>query len=171
MKGIVISIAMLLVGQSVASAQSLSELAKKEKERREEIGQTKGQAKGKTYDDAALAARRRATPPDVLASEGSAGTGSAGTETAPSGDETLEPEQAAEEDPTQTQAYWRDRKAAIDRRIAGTQAQLNEPGFASDPENLMRRNQLEQQLAQARSDLAALQAEARSKGVPPGWVR
>jgi hypothetical protein len=35
----------------------------------------------------------------------------------------------------------------------------------------MRRNQLEQQLEQARSDLAALQAEARSQGVPPGWVR
>jgi hypothetical protein len=169
MKGIVLSIAMLLVGHGVASAQSLAELAKKEKERRE-TGETKGQAK--TYDDAALAARRRATPPDVLAGQGSAGTGTVETtEPAQEGDENLEPEQAAEEDPTQTQAYWRDRKAAIDGRIAGIQSQLNEPGFASDPENLMRRNQLEQQLAQARSDLAALQAEARSKGVPPGWVR
>jgi len=168
MKGIVISIAILLVGHSVASAQSLAELAEKEKERREEVGQTKG----KTYDDAALAARRRATPPDMLAIEGPVGTESAETtEPAQEGEESLEPEQAAEEDPTQTEAYWRDRKAGIDRRIAGTQAQLNEPGFASDPENLMRRDQLEQQLEQARSDLAALQAEARSKGVPPGWVR
>jgi hypothetical protein len=172
MKGIVISIAMLLVGYSVASAQSLAELAKKEKERREEIGQSKGQAKGKTYDDAALAARRRATPPDMLASGGAAGTGSAETtEPAAEGDGTLEPEQAAEEDPTQTEAYWRDRMAGIDRRIADIQAQLDEPGFDSDPDNLMRRNQLERQLQQARSDLAALQAEARSKGVPPGWVR
>ncbi|HEX9725700.1 MAG TPA: hypothetical protein VGC53_15580 [Vicinamibacteria bacterium] len=176
MKGIVISVAMLLVGFSVASAQSLAELAEKEKERREAIGQTKGQTTGqttgKTYDDAALAVRRRATPPDVLASERSAGTEPAETtESAEEGEENLEGEPSEEEDPTQTQAYWRDRKAAIDRRIADIQARLNEPGFASDPDNLMRRNQLEQQLEQARSDLAALQAEARSQGVPPGWVR
>jgi hypothetical protein len=176
MKGIVISVAMLLVGFSVASAQSLAELAEKEKERREAIGQTKGQTTGqttgKTYDDAALAVRRRATPRDVLASERSAGTEPAETtESAEEGEENLEGEPSEEEDPTQTQAYWRDRKAAIDRRIADIRARLNEPGFASDPDNLMRRNQLEQQLEQARSDLAALQAEARSQGVPPGWVR
>jgi hypothetical protein len=171
MKAIVLAIAMLLVGHSVASAQSLAEMAKKEKERREEVAKTKGQTKPKTYDDAALAARRRATPPDVLASAGPGGTEPAETTEPAEGEEGLEGEAGAEEDPTQTQAYWHDRKAAIDRRMAGIQAQLNAPGFDSDPNNLMRRNQLEQQLEQARSDLAALQAEARNAGVPPGWVR
>lgn len=166
MKDILISLALLLVGVSSVSAQSLAELAREERERRESLGRTETE----TYDDAALAARRRATPPSMLSS-GTAGGATETGDAAESGEESLQLEETEEEDPTQTQAYWRDRKAAIDRRIAGIEAQLNEPGFASDPANLMRRTQLERQLAQARADLAALRAEARSEGVPPGWVR
>src|SRR3990172_12976344 len=85
-------------------------------------------------------------------------------------EETEDTEEIEEEDPTQTEAYWRDRKAAIERRISDIESQLNRPGFSSDPSNMMRRTQLEQQLEQARSDLAALQADARRQGIPPGWV-
>ena len=163
MKGIVISVVLLLVGFSGASAQSLADVAKKEKERREALGSTKVE----THDDSTLAARRRAMPPSRRPTTGTTEPSEPVEET----EEGLEVEGIEEEDPTQTQAYWRDRKAGIDRRIADIEAQLNAPGFASDPDNLLRRNQLEQQLEQARSDLAALQAEARSQGVPPGWVR
>ncbi len=166
MKGIVISVALLLVGLSDASAQSLADVAEKEKERREALGSTKAE----THDDSTLAARRRAMPPSRRPTAGT-------TEPADTAEPSEEDEEGLaiqgieEEDPTQTQAYWRDRKAGIDRRIADIEAQLNAPGFASDPDNLLRRNQLERQLEQARSDLAALQAEARSQGIPPGWVR
>ena len=163
MKGIVISVALLLVGPSNASAQSLANVAEKEKERRESLGSTKAE----THDDSTLAARRRAMPPSRRPTDLPAGA----TEPSEEGEESLEDEGIEEEDPTQTQAYWRDRKAGIDRRIAGIEAQLSAPGFATDPDNLLRRNQLEQQLEQARSDLAALQAEGRSQGIPPGWVR
>jgi len=169
MKGIVISVALLLVGLSGASAQSLADVAEKEKERREARGSTKVE----TYDESTLAARRRAMPPSRRPTDvPAAGTEPASTaEPSEEGEEGLDVQGIEEEDPTQTQAYWRDRKAGIDRRIADIEAQLNEPGFASDPDNLLRRNQLERQLEQAGADLAALQAEARSQGIPPGWVR
>lgn len=167
MKGILISLALLLVSVSYTSGQSLAEVAKKEKERREALGNTEAES----YDDATLAQRRRSMPPSTLPSPLPAEGTSQPGEAAESGEEGLELEEAEEEDPTQTESYWRDRKASIDRRIADIQAQLNAPGFASDPDNMLRRNQLERQLEQARADLAALQAEARSQGVPPGWVR
>jgi hypothetical protein len=166
MKGIVMTLALLLVGLSDSAAQSLADVANKEKERREALGSSKVE----TYDDSNLATIHRTAPPSTP----SAGLPAEGTESSDSGDEgedSLTSQATEQEDPTQTEAYWRDRKASIDRRITDIQGQLNEPGFASDPDNLMRRNQLEQQLQQARSDLTALQAEARSAGVPPGWVR
>ena len=152
-RSMVLLVALLLAGLVEASAQSLADVAKKEKERRKALGNQKVE----TYDDSSLGGRGRivVSPPT--------------TAPADAGEEGTEAEE--EEDPTETQSYWRDRKAAIDKRIADAKAQLNRPGFASDPDNLMRRNQIERQLAQARSDLAALQAEARRKGIPPGWVR
>ena len=166
MKGIVISVVLLLVDLSGASAQSLADVAKKEKERREALGSTKAE----THDDSTLAARRRAMPPSRRPTSGATEPAEP-SEPGEEDEESLAVEGIEEEDPTQTQAYWRDRKAGIDRRIADIEAQLNAPGFASDPDNLLRRNQLEGQLEQARSDLTALQAEARSQGIPPGWVR
>ena len=65
----------------------------------------------------------------------------------------------------------RARKAGVEKRISEIQAQLNRPGFSQDPDNLIRRNNLERQLRQAQSELSALREEARRKGVPPGWVR
>ena len=167
MKGIVISVVLLLVGLSGASAQSLADVAKKEKERREALGSTKAE----THDDSTLAARRRAMPPSRRPTDLAAGATAEPGEPSEETEEGLDAQGIEEEDPTQTQAYWRDRKAGIDRRIADVEAQLNAPGFTSDPDNLLRRNQLEGQLEQARSDLTALQAEARSQGIPPGWIR
>ena len=85
MKGIVISVALLLVGLSGASAQSLADVAEKEKERREALGSTKVE----THDESTLAARRRAMPPSRRPTDVPA----AGTEPA----STAEPSEEGEE--------------------------------------------------------------------------
>ncbi|MEE9263980.1 MAG: hypothetical protein V3V11_05950 [Vicinamibacteria bacterium] len=146
------------VGFADASAQSLAEVAKKEKERRKAVGKTEV----RTYDDSSLGGRGRSVQFVPAADDSGTDAGQV--------DEAAE-EEAQEEDPTKTQAYWRDRKAGIEKRISDIEGQLNHPGFSQDPDNLMRRSNLERQLEQARSDLSALQAEARRKGIPPGWVR
>ena len=146
------------VGFAEPSPQSLADVAKKEKERRKAVGKTEV----KTYDDSSLGGQGRSVQFVPAADDAEADTGQV--------DEAAE-EEPQEEDPTTTQAYWRDRKAGIQKRISDIEAQLNRPGFSQDPDNLMKRSNLERQLEQARSDLSALQAEARRKGIPPGWVR
>jgi len=157
----VMGVTLLLAGLVDVSAQSLAEVARKEKERRRALGETKVEA----YDDRSLGGRGLSvpSPPPAAVAEGSAEVGES--------EATEDSQEGEEEDPTQTEAYWRDRKAAIERRISDIESQLNYPGFSSDPSNMMRRTQLEQQLEQARSDLAALQADARRQGIPPGWLR
>ncbi len=149
---------MLFAGFTDASAQSLSEIAKKEKERRKDLARTDV----KTYDDSSIGGRRRSVQFAPTADDAGTNAGQ---------DDEGEEAEAEEEDPTTTQAYWRDRKAGIQKRISDVETELNRPGFSQDPDNLMKRTNLERQLQQARSDLAALQAEARRKGIPPGWVR
>ncbi len=158
---IMLSLAFFLAGLIDGSAQSLAEMAKKEKERRKELGATDV----KSFDDSDLGGRLSIPRPVSTA------TGADDASAGESGEEPAEEEETEPEDPTQTQSYWRDRKAAIDSRIANLESQLNRPGFADDPQNLLRRNRLEKDLAQARSELTRLQEEARRKGVPRGWVR
>ena len=147
-----------VAGSANASAQSLADLAKKEKERRKDLSKTEV----KTYDDSSLGGRGRSVQSAPVADD-------AGTDAEQ--ENVVAEEETEEEDPTTTPAYWRDRKAGIQKRISDIEAELNRPGFSQDPDNLMRRSNLERQLEQARSDLSALQAEARRKGIPPGWVR
>ena len=152
---------MLLEGFADASAQSLADVAKKEEERREALGKTEV----KTYNDSSLGGRGGSVQFAPVSDDAGADTGQV-DEAAEAGEE------AQEEDPTKTQAYWRDRKASIEKRISDIEAQLNRPGFSEDPDNLMGRSNLERQLEQARSDLSTLRAEARRKGsLPAGYAR
>jgi hypothetical protein len=150
---------LLLSGGATVSAQSLAELAKKEKERRKANA-----VEAKSFDESDLRTRGAYLPQPVTSSteEGESTTA-----------ESEEPEEEEEDevDPTQTEAYWRNRIAPIDRRIADIQSQLNAPGFAEDPTNLSRRQRLERDLSRARADRQAVLDEARRKGVPPGWLR
>ena len=100
MKGIVIFLTLLLIGVGDASSQSLAEVAKKEKERREALGSTKAES----YDDSTLAERRRAMPPSTLLT-GVAGGAIGATEASGEDEEGQDTELVDEEDPTQTQAY------------------------------------------------------------------
>ena len=145
---------LLLSGWASVSAQSLAELAKKEKERRKQNAATNV----KSFDETDLRSRARLPPSQVTEGEES------------QAEETGE-EEEEEVDPTQTEEYWRNRLAPIDRRIADIQSRLNAPGFAQDPTNLSRRQRLQQDLEQAQADRQAIVDEARRKGVPPGWLR
>lgn len=149
------------LASSAGYGQSLAELAKKEKERREQLGQ-----KGKSFTDRDL---RGALPPPLMESsetppaEGGSAAGSAPSEAA--GDAT------PQEDPSKTPSYWRDRIGKLQRRIAELEGQLTRPGFDQDPTNLARRQRMQRDLEKARADLEAVIDEGRRKGVPPGWLR
>jgi hypothetical protein len=151
---VLILTALLLAGFSYASAQSLAELAEKEKQRRGKL-----EAKEfKAFDDASLR---------------SAGTVSSNVATQASGEsEGVEPEEDEEaESDIQTEAYWQSRLETIDKRIAEIEARLNAPGFAENPSNLIRRQRYQQDLTEARAKRQEIVEDARRKGIPPGWLR
>ncbi|MFQ5789177.1 MAG: hypothetical protein ACE5JI_01750 [Acidobacteriota bacterium] len=152
--------AVLLHGVATVTAQSLTEVAKKEQERRKRI-EARPAPTYTNHDLRGLSGTLPSalpTEPDEsqLAEEEIGSTEDAGE---------------GEEDPTRTEAYWRGRLAAIDQRIADIEGRLNRPGFDQDPRNMLRRIRLERELAEARSERRALTDEARRKGVPPGWLR
>jgi hypothetical protein len=152
---------LLLSGWATVSAQSLADLAKKEKERRK----ANDAAEVQSYDESNLRGRGFALP--QVAPETDTETGE--SLSSQTGEEPAEEEE--ETDPAETEAYWRNRLAPIDKRIGDIRAKLNAPGFSEDPTNLRRRQRLEQDLERALADRRAVVEEARRKGVPPGWVR
>ncbi len=149
----------LFFGLAVASAQSLAEMAKKEKERREKNDSTQA----KSFSDRDLADFRDTSLIGLAQADAASEEPT----------ELAEPdeEEGEEEDPTRTEAYWRDRLAPLNQRITDLQAQLNRPGFAEDPSNMMQRQRLERDLEQAQREHDAMVQQARKQGVPPGWLR
>jgi len=165
MRGQAVALTLALVlGSVLGYGQSLAELAKKEKERREKIGQ-----KGRSYGDWDL----RGSIPPPLPTESSEEASAPTEEGSAAGSAPAEPvgEGAVQEDPSKTPAYWRERIGKLQQRIAELEGQLGRPGFDQDPTNLSRRQRIERDLAQARTDLEAVVAEGQRKGVPAGWLR
>jgi len=162
MKRLVWALAVLYVSASLVSAQSLVEVAKKEKERRKKLDAqgkqafTEGDLRGGLRTPAARPSSSTTTPQ----------TG--GTAATPEGGETpAEPEQ----DPTKTESYWRERVSAVNKKIQDLEAKLQSPELTSDRRGASRRQAAERDLAQARSEKQTIADEARRKGVPPGWLR
>jgi hypothetical protein len=163
---------LLFLGLSVglSSAQSLVDLAKKEKERREK---NKTEATRVVTDrDLQTHGRLPETRP-ATATEGSEDQAAAGEE----GEG-----QEQEEDETRTREYWQNRVEGVKKKIQDLEEQLNSPemtwneGLRTDvnpigQRNLSRRQETEKQLAQARTELQTIQEEARRAGVPSSWVR
>jgi hypothetical protein len=158
----ILSIALLLSSWATVSAQSLAELAKKEKERRQKVDASKVKA----FDDSNL--RGRAVLP---ASRNTTGVPSEGEEGDQATETAVEAAQEPEEDPTGTEAYWRNRLAPIDKRIDDIRARLNAPGFKDDPNNMLQRQRWERDLERALGERQTVLEEARRNGVPPGWLR
>lgn len=144
---------------SSAAAQSLAEIAKKEKERR--ANNNAEQTRTITENDL----RRNLGGPMTTSTAASA------TDEESSEDESDAESETEPEDPRQTAEYWRNRLSSVDQRIQTLQEQLQSPLYTSDPRGAPRRQRLEQQLAQAQAERAAIVEEARRAGAPPGWLR
>jgi len=141
---------------SSAAAQSLAEIAKKEKERRANNDAEQTQ----TITERELRTNLRGpmtTSTAVAATD----------EESDSEDE----DDAEQVDPSQTREYWRNRLSGVDGRIETLQQQLQSPLYTSDPRGASRRQRLEQQLAQAQAERDDIVEEARRAGAPPGWLR
>jgi hypothetical protein len=164
-----IVLATIVLGLGPAAfSQTLAEVAKKEKERR---GKNSTDAK-RTITDRELASSFSGLPP--ASSTVSAPASGEGASAEAEGGE------AAAQDETKTEAYWQNRVKGSKEKIAKLEQQLQSEDWGEgqrvgvDPmgaNNLGSRQGVEKQLAAARSELAAIQAEARKAGVPPGWVR
>jgi hypothetical protein len=144
---------------TLVAAQSLVEVAKKEKDRRKKVD---GQGKQSfTENDLRGGPRLPAASPAKSDAASPADGTAAGTAA------TTEPEP----DPTTTQAYWRDRVSAVNKKIQDLEAKLQSPELTADVRGASRREAAERDLAQARSEKQAIADEARRKGIPPGWLR
>jgi hypothetical protein len=160
MKRLASALAALCLSATLVSAQSLVEIAKKEKERRKKLDAAGKQAftendlrGGPRFPAAAPAKSEEAAPPAAVAVE--AGSADA----------------AAEVDPTTTQSYWRERVSGVNKKIQELEARLSSPELNSDRRGADRRQAAERDLAQARTEKEAISDEARRKGIPPGWLR
>ena len=144
---------------SSAAAQSLADIAKKEKERRANNDAEQTQ----TITERELRTNLRG-PITTSTAVSATKEGSSEDE----GDADAEPDP---EDPRQTAEYWRDRLSGVDQKIQTLQQQLQSPLNTSDPRGASRRQRLEQQLVQAQSERAAIVEDGRRAGAPPGWLR
>jgi hypothetical protein len=162
MKRLVLAAAVLYASASLASAQSLVEVAKKEKERRKKIDADSKQA----FTETDLGRGPRLPP----AGSGSGSTAAEPGQAAPAAGVGETPA-AEEQDPTKTESYWRERLSTVNKKIQDLEAKLQSPELTSDTRGASRRQAAERELEQARGEKQALTEEARRKGVPPGWLR
>jgi hypothetical protein len=164
----------LLFGLSagLSSAQSLVEVAKKEKERRSKLDK-QGEARVVTDRELQTGGRLPESLPATTTTTEGAESGASSQQ---------EGEEGEGEDETKTMEYWRTRVEGVKKKIADLEEKLQSPelnwgeGIRNDvnpigQRNLSHRQDLESQLAQAKAELRAIQDEARRAGVPPGWVR
>ncbi len=165
MKRSLVAVACLLTFGALVSAQSLVEVAKKEKERRKKLAAEENHS----YSERDLKSNGlRAAPPASPAKQGEA---SAGDDNAAAGTADPNAASAQEQDPAQTEAYWHDKVSAIDKRIQDLETRLKSPAMTANTRGAADREKAEKDLAQARGERDALVDEARRKGVPPGWLR
>lgn len=161
--------ALLLVASSVW-AQSLAEVARKEKERRKKVEASETH----TYTEADL--RYKEGPMTQVSGQsteasGDDSSGAEATATEGGAEPGAAEEPAEEEDPTRTEAYWRGRLDPLNARIRDIEARLQRPEFNENARGGAARQALERQLQQARSARDAILEEGRRAGVPPGWLR
>jgi hypothetical protein len=158
MKPVLLAFACLFSLGSAVSAQSLQEVAQKEKQRRKKV-EAKG---GQSYTDRDLTGSMRPVPQP---------SSTASATTSPTEEEAAAETAPAEVDPTTTPSYWRDRASSINKRISDLESRLRSPELNENVRAAPAREAAERDLAKARAELQALADEARRKGVPPGWVR
>jgi len=158
----------LALSVGLAFSQSLAEIAKKEKERRNT---------NETESKTVITERELIQSFGGLSAAQSASTTVDGDDAA---DDSAEGQEDEVQDETKTREYWQNRVGGAKEKIAKLESELNDGDWGEgqavgvDPRgqnNLARREQSEQELRAARSELEAIRAEARRAGAPPGWVR
>jgi hypothetical protein len=175
----------LLLLPALAAGQSLADLARKEKERREKRPRSET-ARTLTEEDLEAADGSLANDPGEAFGP-KAEPGRAGSDRPPA--LTLRPAERARPAAEDSETYWRGRAAATRARIEkarqvydrydymiriGQPMQQGEDGRwrGSSPQTLKRRaDAAQQELRNAEQALADLQTEARRAGAPPGWLR
>jgi hypothetical protein len=177
-----------VLGVSVASAQALGDVAKREDARRKQV---KTPAKVYTNEDRRGRDMGSAAPAPAPANQPAP---NAAPPAAPSaGDQSKDAEKPAADDAKKTEAYWKDRvvKARADLDRAKTfadalQSRINAltTDFAarSDPAQraqigsdrqkaLAELDRVKKEIEANTKAIADIQEEARKTGVPAGWVR
>ncbi len=158
----------LALSVGLAFSQSLAEIAKKEKQRRNT---------NETESKTVITERELNQSFGGLGAAQSASTTVDGDDAA---DDSAEGQEDEVQDETKTREYWQNRVGGAKEKIAKLESELNDGDWGEgqavgvDPRgqnNLARREQSEQQLQAARAELEAIRAEARRAGAPPGWVR
>jgi hypothetical protein len=177
----VVAAALLWAGTASAQTPSLGDVAKKEADRRKASGNS-----GKVYTNKDLppSAQKPATP-------------AAGTETTipldPVAAATEQKPEAKPEGETKDEAWWKNRIAAAREELRrnemfaeALQTRINSLGkdFVSrdNPvqrarisedraEALSELNRVKQEIDRGKKQIADIEEEARTSGVPPGWLR
>ena len=175
MRGIrilIVGVVALAMSAGLSLAQSLAEVAKKEKERR----QTNKTESKTVVTDRELTRNYGGLPATSTTTVTSSEPGDEGeTEGEPG-----EPGENEQQDETKTQEYWQGRVGAAKEKISNIENELNSTSSGEGqmvgvdplgPNNLARRQEMEQRLSAARAELEAIREEARRAGAPPGWVR
>jgi hypothetical protein len=151
-------------GGQVASAQSLGELAEKEKERRKAQSVERSGQTVKVYGQNDV--KTAMAPDDTGLVEGDSGKRTAVATTA---------SQTPGVDPQEAQKQqWRTRADALRNDLAAAEKDVRAwevlgPGLTGPiPDQLVRARA---RLASVKQRLDQLEEEARRSGVPPGWVR
>lgn len=168
----IVGIVLFVVASGVAGAQSLAEVAKQEKKRRSSNTST---VKTVITERELSSSYGGLSEADAAASSADAQEGQAA-----GGDQSADDDPSEVQDETRTREYWQNRVNAAKEKIARLEQQAQSESwgdgqrFGVDPmgsNNLSQTQQNEQQLQEAKAELAAIQAEGRRAGVPPGWVR
>ncbi|MEW5984476.1 MAG: hypothetical protein AB1806_19165 [Acidobacteriota bacterium] len=180
-------VTLIAAASSVAGAQSLGELARREEARRKAI-----KTPAKVYTNDSLLPARPATPPADTATGSSSAPGSAAgstpAERVPPGSAERTPE-----DPRRTEAYWRERMTnarqqqdrnrvymdALQSRINALWADFtarDDPAqraiiAAERQRALDELERLKQEQANLDRQVLEIEEDARRSGIPPGWIR
>lgn len=175
-------LALAVSGATVAFAQSLGEVAKKEEHRRKTT-----KAAGKVYTNKDLGPEGTKPAPAPLPP--------ASTTAGPGGSEQAAPaaEKTDEQDPKKTEKYWRDRIEAANAELQRNQLFLDslqsrvnalntdfvnrdDPAqramIANDRQTaLAEMDRVRQAIETLKKQIVDIEEEARQAGVPPGWLR
>jgi hypothetical protein len=187
-KRVVIAVAGLVILASIASAQSLGDIAKKEEARRKDV-----KAPGKVYTNGNLRADTSSPAPAPVPAAQAGATGTEQVPPSPSGVQPKEGDKPATDEPKKDEAYWKARvaKARGDLERAQTfadalQSRINAltTDFAarSDPAQravigtdrqkaLAELDRVKKEIEANTKAIADIQDEARKTNVPAGWVR